>query len=578
MKVLLIHPLDSPLAGAWSRSHWDLVLDLGWAGEAVYAEWEQKLHCPVRSFYGFGKGAEDLGTIAELLKPGVGVLVDEFGLDWWEILAPLRLMEMLELVILERVVPELQGAELIGTRPHALAALLGKAVGQRVLWMEPPKQSAFMHRIGRMRSAASLLSPGQLLQVALDKWDMDFRLRARFLSRAATSANPAVLLPSSYSNVTRMLNAYAKLLPERRFVLVTTRRTGSIPGLASGLAENVQRRSLAGYAPVALSDSTRREANGLEDRWNGMQAGPLRANAELRWAQQNGWFRNLGGSFRGWLRVRDAWRDVLRKERISAVLCGDENNPMNRIPVLLARRARLTTIHCDHGALDGLLALRQPASTRYLVKGEMELDFLRRTTGIRMDQMEQGAPGAVPALRASPDRARSSIVFFSEQHELTHGRTPILYQEILPRLCCVARENGRRVKVKLHPFESATSRRKMISAVLPPADRELVDLVQGALTDELLADTWFAVTVESSVSVDCAIRGIPCFLCRWFIQPLVGYGDQFLKYGAARALKTPDDIARIPEMLRGFEVTPEVQRNLWNPVEAGRLETLLQGS
>jgi hypothetical protein len=161
---------------------------------------------------------------------------------------------------------------------------------------------------------------------------------------------------------------------------------------------------------------------------------------------------------------------------------------------------------------------------------------------------------------------------------LTQGRTRILYEEVLPPLCVIAREHGRRVKIKLHPFESPASRRRIVSAVLGAVDREMVDVVQGPLTEELLADIWFAVTVESSVSVDCAIEGIPCFLCKWFIAPLIGYGAQFIKYGAARGLESPREIERIPEMLRNFEVPPEVVRKLWNPIEAGQLEKLLQGS
>jgi len=153
-----------------------------------------------------------------------------------------------------------------------------------------------------------------------------------------------------------------------------------------------------------------------------------------------------------------------------------------------------------------------------------------------------------------------------------------LYEEALPPLCVIAREHGRRVKIKLHPFESAASRRRILTAVLRAAERDVVDVVQGALTEEFMADIWFAVTVESSVSVDCAIRGIPCFLCNWFTTPLVGYGKQFVRYGAARSLESPQEIARIPEMLQDFEITPEVQRRLWNPIEAARLGALLQSS
>jgi hypothetical protein len=574
MKVLLVHPDDSPLEGVWSRSRWDLVIDLGWAGEAAYREWGRKLGCSVRGFYGFGRGPEDFRRIAEILSPGLGILVDELGLDWWEILAPLRLLEMLQLVIVKRVAWAVDKAELVGTRQHPMAELVGIAAGRGVQWMESRNDWPLTRALRTAGKALSRLSPGQILQVALDKWDMDFRLRARVTRSSSLTTNSAVLLPSSYSNVTRMLNAYAKLLPERRFLLVTTRKSGDMAGLAG----NVHKRSLAGYAPVTISEATRNEARVLEERWAGMGEGPRSESKELEWAKERGWFGGIGGSFERWLRVRDAWREVLRNEQISAVLCGDENNPMNRIPVLLARERKLRTVHCDHGALNVLLPLRKPACDTYLVKGEMERDFMERTFAAA-SRIEQGAPEAETSDRSGDTSKKAgNVVLFSEQYELTQGRTRILYDEVLPRLCVIARMHGRRVKVKLHPFESAASRRRIVRSVLQAADRAIVDVVQGALTKELLADIWFAVAVESSVAVDCAIRSIPCFLCSWFIAPLVGYGEQFLRYGAARGLDSPQEIVRIPEMLRDFEISREVQRRLWNPIAAGRLEKLLQGS
>lgn len=575
MKVLLVHPDDSPVNGVWSRSQWDLVIDLGWAGEAAYREWERKLGCSVRGFYGFGEGPADFRRIAEILSPGLGILVDEHGLDWWEILAPLRIVEMLQAVIVKRVARDADGAELVGTRAHPLAELLGRAVGRGVQWIETRNDSPLTRGLRRFGVAMSRQSPGQILQVVLDKWDMDFRLRARIALTSAPARHAQVLLPSSYSNVTKTLNAYAKLLPESRFLLVTTRKSGAVKVVAA----NVRSRSLAGFAPTTISESTRKEVRGLEERWATIGEGPLRSNEELGWAKEGGWFREIGRSFEQWLRVRDAWSNVLAREQISAVLCGDENNPMNRIPVLLARERKLPTVHCNHGALNVLLPLRAPACDTYLAMGEMEQDFMERTFSAGSARIEQGAPEVASSSR-SPGTAEQSgsIVLFSEQYELTQGRTRIFYEEVLPPLCAIAREHGRRLKVKLHPFESVASRRRIVDAVLQPADREIVDLVKGALTEELLADTWFAVTVESSVSVDCAIRGIPCFLCSWFIAPLVGYGKQFLRYGAARSLESPQDIASIPQLLREFEMTPAVQRKLCNPIEAGRLEKLLQGA
>jgi hypothetical protein len=59
---------------------------------------------------------------------------------------------------------------------------------------------------------------------------------------------------------------------------------------------------------------------------------------------------------------------------------------------------------------------------------------------------------------------------------------------------------------------------------------------------------------------------------------VVGHAKQFVKYGAVRALDSPREIARIPEMLGSFDITPEVQHKLRCPTKAARLESLRQGA
>ena len=581
MKILLVHPDDSPVEGPWSRSHWDYVIDLGWAGGAAYHDWERQMGCPVRGFYGFAGGPEDFRRIADILRPGRGILVDDCGLDWWEILAPLRSLELLNVVIVKRILPEIASAEIFCTRSHPIANLLAKAAGRDIRMIQLRNQSALREKLQRIRLVAALLSPAQIFQIVLDKWDMDYRLRSRVVRLPSPASRSSVLLPSSYSNVTRMLNAYAKLLPQTEFSLVTTRQNG----VTAGLAANVRTTSLANFAPAVISDSIRREVRSLEHGWSRLLDGPLRANQEIAWATDSGWFADIGRSFERWLRVREAWRHVLSVERISAVLCADENNPMNRLPVLLARNLKLPTVHCDHGALNALLPLRTPACDHYLVKGEMEREFMSRTFLVKADRITVGAPeepfadGSEPgSTQKGTSNCAGAIVFFSEQYELTLGRTEILYKQVLPGLCAIARSRGSRVIVKLHPFESLTSRRRLLRQVLSKEDWRQVSLVTGALTGEFLAGIWFAVTVESSVAVDCASRGLPCFLCSWFVPPLAGYEKQFVRHGAARSLESPEQIGKIPELLEDFRITPEIQRGLWSPITPARLEALLSNS
>jgi hypothetical protein len=576
MKLLFVHPNDSPVEGPWSQTRWDYVIDLGWAGEPTYGEWGLRMGCPVRGFYSFAQGPDDFRRIADILRPCLGTLVDEQGLDWWDILAPMRAEELLQLVLTKRVALEVGSAELVGTHHHPLAELYARAAGRKIQFVAARRDSAWGRQFRRFRNAARVLSPSQLVQASLDKWDMDYRLRARWTLSGRRESDGAVLLPSGYTNVTRILNAYASLLPEQKFLLVTTRRDGEM----RRLGKNVRSAPLAGFAAVALSDSTGREVRSLEERWGRLQEGPLRDSSELSLAKDSGWFNDIGKTFERWLRIRDAWRNVLQLARISAVLCGDENNCTNRIPALLARRQKLPTVHCHHGALSVLLPLRVPACDTDLVKGAMENDFMTRMLSIDPSRIVQGAPPDVfPGGSASIRQTGSSfgpIVFFSEQHELTLARMQILYQELLPPLCAIARSHGTRVIVKLHPFESPASRRRLLKAVLSAMERDVVDLVHGPLTEELLRNIWFSVTVESSVCVDCAIRGIPCFVCSWFVTPIAGYEKQFLRYGAAYSLTCPAEILRIPSVVKDLRITPEVQQGLWNPIAPAKLDALLR--
>ena len=576
MSVLVVHPEDSPVEGPWAQRGWDFVLDLGWAGTVAYAEWERRLGCPVRGFYGYAKGPEDFRRIGAAVSAGRGILVDECGLDWWEMLAPLRLTDLLQLAIAKRAVREWSAGELTATRRHPVAALLAKVSRRGIRYWQAGGGSGVRERLGRIRTAARRMTPAQLLQATLDKWDMGYRLRGRMARRGRVGAEGAVLLPSAYANVTRILHAYARCVPEQEFLLVTTRRGGRM----SGLAGNVRMAALAGYADGATAASTRREARMLERAWDVLDQGPLRESEDLAAAWENGSFQEIGTSFEGWLRIRDAWKKVIEEERISGVLCGDENNATNRIPVLLAAQRNLPTVHCDHGALNVLLPLRSPACDTYLVKGAMEREYLARTSSIPASRVVEGAPGLVFAAKPGDATAegaeKGKIVFFSEQLELTMGRTRILYEELLPRLCALARTHNTRVVIRLHPFESRNQRREFVDAVVPLAERELVEMIEGPLTEELLGNTWFGLTVESSVAVDCAIRGIACFLCQWFATPVTGYDQQYVRYGAARELASPEDVARIPEMLEGFHIAPEVQRGLWNPIAPGKLKEILR--
>jgi hypothetical protein len=576
MKVLLLHPEDSPLHGPWSSGRWDLVVDLGWAGSYRYDQWSHMLGCPVRGLYGFGEWEKDVLGIKEALRFGSGWVVDGEGIDWWNLIAPTRYQKLFELRLVEKLARELSLTDDVHiTRRHWLADVLRKSLNNNIGCFLPEASGPMSTRIRRHRKVVHSLTPAQVIEIALDKWDTDYGFRRLFARRQRDySSVRSVLMPSGYRNVSRALSAYAEMLPDIRFLLVTTRQ-GCV---SSGLASNVRSVSLASYATVPRNRSTEQEIRSLTGRWLELER-KLLESRDLAPAHALGWFKDFRVGLRVGLRIRDAWRSILEQQPLHSVLCGDENNLYTRLPVLLAKTRGICTFYCSHGALDVNVLIRGACSDTYLVKGEMERDYLVGQCEIPEEKVLIGAPTGNPPLADLDSTCeRSQIVFFSEPYELYSGRTNHLYGDVLPRLCSIARKHGRRVLLKLHPFESMSSRLRLLDEVLISEDRKLVEVTNEAISDRLFRRTWFSLTVESSVAVECALAGVPCFLCGWFDLGLHGYVQQYEKYGAARVLNSPEKIQQIPELLGSSVITADVQNGLYQSLTRKQLEAILLGT
>jgi|HubBroStandDraft_1064217.scaffolds.fasta_scaffold00112_6 hypothetical protein len=573
MKVLLVHPKDSPVEGSWANGSWDLVVDFGWAGAHCYAQWSRALDCPVRCLYSFFDWEKDVGEIKQALRFGLGSLVDEEGIDWWDLLAPIHYQQLIELRVLQKLAGEIAPApEVRITRPHRFAKALSTFLNTEITSFLPARSRPLPTQFGRYLEALQTLTRTQVLEIALDKWDTDYRLR-RFISRSQTDSlrGPTVLLPSAYKNVTRVVSDYAQMLPDTKFLLVTTRQ-GCV---TDDLPPNVACTSLASYAPIPRNGGTEREIVSLTSQLTRLW-GTIASSERLSSAYLSSTFSDLPLGLRNGLRVRDAWRRVFEREPICSVLCADENNLYTRLPTLLARRRGIRTVYCAHGALDVNVLIRGICSDSYLVKGEMEKDYLVRRCEVPSERIIIGAPaGRRPSLRRDPARDQTHIVFFSEAYELYSGRTENLYLEVLPSLCSIARRHGRKVLLKLHPFESRSGRLRLVDRLLSSEDRNLLEVSNEPVSEQLFQRTWFSMTVESSVAVECALAGIPCFLCGWFDLDLHAYIKQYENYGAARILKSPEEIERIPDSLCSKALTARIQNQICQPATAGQLKVIL---
>jgi hypothetical protein len=205
----------------------------------------------------------------------------------------------------------------------------------------------------------------------------------------------------------------------------------------------------------------------------------------------------------------------------------------------------------------------------------MESDYLQRASAIDPEKICLGAPGSNRSVDKGDQRS-GALVFFSQPYELDGGRVNEIYREVLPRLLRTAHSSGRKLIVKLHPFESKQARTKLVISILPSAGEDQVEIVSGVPPEEVMSRTWCGVTVDSSVAVECTLRKIPFFLCGWLDFMGLGYLQQFERFGVGRVLNTPDSMEQIPEMVAGYGSVSSTER-IWHEADPAQLDEIMFG-
>ncbi|MGB7600043.1 MAG: hypothetical protein WBM24_07040 [Candidatus Sulfotelmatobacter sp.] len=573
MKILLIDALDSGDAGPWAGQHWDRIIDLGKAGENSYERWNRHFHSTVTTLDEMRVGFDDFRRVRRLLDLGCGQLVDKHGLDWWEIMG-LLLHGELELLILLQRFAETVGSEdeVYVSRPGVHASLLQHLLATRVKAFPLPRGAQKGGLAHYVRVSKKLSAP-QIIDVFWDKYDSGYQFRGRLGRKRQPLRHPAVLLPTAYVNVSRTGIAYANTFPEENFLLVATRRSGWV----EDPPRNVATAWLSSYASVRDRGAENAEMNG---RWRSLVK-ELEGTAEFEILNRLGFLDAFPQRFRHGFEVRDAWRNVLDTEPIQAVLCADDSNPYTRIPLLLAQTRGLPNIACHHGALDGRYVFKKSYGDVIWAKGKMEQDYLVRQCGVPQERVEIAAP-VMPenwnAEEGSSEEVLPHVLFISEPCDVIGGRQEEFYRDILPPLADLALATKRKLVVKLHPAESERERAGMVARILSAEQKSVTLLVSGPLAEDLLAKAWFGITILSTVATECAVRRIPCFLCKWLESWPYGYVEQFIRFGVGIGLNDPSEIARIPEYLRSNPVSSKVAENCWSPVDRGRLRELLAAS
>ena len=568
MKTLFIHPEDGLQNGPWAGERWDRIVDLGKDGALSREAAEAALRCPVSTLDAFRANHGEKRRVRELLVLGMGRLCDQYGLDWWELMIP-DVHEQLEVAYLLQKFVETVGAgdEVYVSRAGLHADVLRQMIGSHLHTFGP-----IQHRAKGARHYLKVLrkfSIPQLVEIFWDKADPGFQFRGLFSIRQPVSSDGVILLPSAYVNVSRTATGYAEILPEANFLLVATRRSGFL----GRFPLNVSVASLRRYASIGAT-LRRTELHGLSERWERLLR-ELTSIAELRALADLGIFSDFPARFARGLEVRDAWRNVLDREPVRAVICADTSNAFTHIPLLLAAQRGLPTIACHHGALDGRYFFKRNHAAVLLAKGEMERDYLVRVCEIPGDGVEIGAPALDEAPRVQSNQGqKSKILFFSEAYEVAGGRAQGFYGDILPRLADLAISRNCELIVKLHPSESTAERTRLLTGILSPAQQRVTRVVDGPLTADLLDEAWFGITVMSTVAVECALRQIPCFLCTWLEAWPYGYVDQFTRFGVGIRLQAPNEIRQIPDILKNYQPSDSPRENCWKLIAPQRLRKL----
>jgi hypothetical protein len=540
-RVLLLHP-DDEISSATEHDY-RLVVDLGRAPASTYEEWSRETGCPAMSLFELAGETEDLHRTRELLEYGMGEVIDRFGFDWWDVLVQSIVPQIQQLILLRRLAAMIEGGtEVYCTRPHFLATALQAMAGSKLVILQTRSQRV-LRAASHYVNAIQQVDLAQFTQVLQDKFDPEHAVRRRLVGRRQCSSRPVVLLPSAYINVSRTAVEYAAMLPDVAFLLVHARNNGRL----QKLPKNVQASSLNGY--FSAPDNT--ELSTLRQAFRRLRLRLKSSAPEFEMAEVSGLLATMESRL-GWgLAVRDAWRALFESETITACLCADDSNPYSRLPLMLAKIRGIPALACHHGALDSRMAIKEQHADFYLAKSDMERDYLVGVCRVSTERVVSVSPGWSQGTEPSGITKEDPgwLVFFTEPYHALGWRTGEVYRDLLPRLVALGRTCGLQLVFKLHPFESARGHRRILRRYLGRKTSRAIRVIDGQAPPEMWQHATCALTVQSSVAMECSRRGIPVFLCGWLADLCAAYVRQFERFGFGHILRTPPELDEVPHLM-----------------------------
>ncbi|HSS98212.1 MAG TPA: hypothetical protein VLK33_14325 [Terriglobales bacterium] len=568
MKVLLLHPEDKlpPL----ESQGWDLIVDFGRAPTDIYEKWSKQAGCRIVSLADYANGFEDIYRLKRTLDKFNCHVIDKFGIDWWHVLLPMLSTDLEQCLMLVNLARELrESVEIYSTRRDSRASALQKFLETPRITIVPGI-SGLNRKINHYRRAFSQLDLNQLTQIAHDKLDSEHSIRRRFSKKKSARDRQVFLLPTAYINVSRTAVAYAELLPEDKFLLVVARPGGKLAPLPA----NVQMISLAPY--FGAVDKT--ELSALIEKWKILQPQLASVSPEFRMAEALGTLDRGPELMRWGLAARDAWMRLFEAENISGCLSADDANPYTSLPLFIARQRGIPNLAVHHGALDSRMSIKPLCANFYLAKGDLEQDYLLNTCRVDPQRIIMGGPSHVLPEPVVPSK-KPWLVFFTEPYTAAGWRAESVYEDLLPHLCALAEQCRLDLVFKLHPFESIKGHKNLVRKLLPRDQFETIQWFAGPLTREMWNNIGFAMTVESTIALECAVRQVPIFLCAWLQNVYGGYLQQYAKFGVGHILNSPGEMRNVPQLLANWkQCKSAADGNIWQTIKPAGLRDLLTGT
>jgi hypothetical protein len=165
-----------------------------------------------------------------------------------------------------------------------------------------------------------------------------------------------------------------------------------------------------------------------------------------------------------------------------------------------ARLRAVPTVQVQHGVLEEYYSTSQIRSDRFLVWGEAWRDAVPASERERTEIRDPRATRPLPKLRGG------CVTFFTQPFTPAEYVNPWVYRREAVRSLATIARTGARTIVRVHPRDSVDGWR---SALKKWAPSERVELDSRGPLDDVIRRTRVAVTVSSTVFLECLRHGVP---------------------------------------------------------------------